>query len=586
MALDVNDRQEWINAIKANNVTRINVILDHLSSDNRIYLVNGPLQLRSNAKPTLSNIDNKYEILMKSTAIELAIAYSSRDVIEVLLNNGLDLTRTRDNCGTLVHYIIRLCDINPDVEEDLVDLYQWFIELVDQDAKLSLLSGENQQGLRPVELAAEYGFFKLVRAIFTTKDVYLIEEKEIGALRYQRFDITDYEGSEGRRSGKSPLAFMTFMNENCLGKPHIADLFSWMPLEQWYKMKTMPCWPLVLTWVMLRLSTIVSYYLLMGSSLENKVSVYNTSNTETVDEISWCDDDKDMTVGITFRTILIWYITIHSTLVICLDIFEITYISVYHQPYVLYRMCIQRRNTVVSLQFHRISQHVLSWIFLAGGLTVLLGLDSSYQTISELINVSAAIGYFSSLLYFLQVMPSIGHNIITIQRMLCDLFHFSILFIMCVLPFARYFFIFFANNSNEGCIEDFATVIDSLYSSFTIMLNMVNFSEFDVENKNIVRLAHFCFVFIVAILLVNFLIALMSNSASEISRNKLLVQKLERLQVAMVLEFRLGWLLKRYYDWMKRHSGLVVEKKVLLTNVEWITHTKKLHKMGKPDKRP
>ena len=579
----IDNLRQWINAIKTNDATSITNILDLLSDIEKSCILNDAVNLINGDKLSLRDIHQKYRILMQATTpMELALAYKARDVIKVFLDNSIDVTYVNADHGTLVHYMIHLCSINHEEEEDIAELYQWFIGLLSDGVKLKLLGAENKQGIKPIELATEYGLFKLFKSIMETKDVYMVEEEAIGVLTYQRFDITEYEGSEGSRSGKSPLAFITYMSENCLSKPGIADLFSWMPLEQWYQMKTAASWPLVCIWLLLRVGTIMSYYALMGSHMER--SALKDANISTIRSsltgLSWCDGDLDLTFSATSKTVLLWYVTIYSACVIILDMCELIYAVVLRRPYAIYQMCIHHHNTVVSIQFHRISQHILSWVFTAGGLPILLDLGPDYEIIAEVTNVGAAIGYFGSILYFLQLVPSIGHNVVTIQRMISDLFHFSILFFLCVSPFARYFVIFFANNSNEGCIDSFGSFTDSMYSSFTIMLNMVNFGEFDVANRNIIRIAHLCFVFIIAILLVNFLIALMSNSASEISQNKLLVQKLERLQVANILEFRLGWALRCYYMWMKNRRGMVVDNRVLLTNIQWTTsmNNKRRHK--------
>ena len=55
------------------------------------------------------------------------------------------------------------------------------------------------------------------------------------------------------------------------------------------------------------------------------------------------------------------------------------------------------------------------------------------------------------------------------------------------------------------------------------------------------------YVFVVAILLINFLIALMSNSVSEVAEHKDIVMVIQRLSVAWTLEMRLGWLLAPLY---------------------------------------
>ena len=69
--------------------------------------------------------------------------------------------------------------------------------------------------------------------------------------------------------------------------------------------------------------------------------------------------------------------------------------------------------------------------------------------------------------------------------------------------------------SNYLCIFFLAT-----YTVFTIMLNMVNLTTFNIHNQTILYLIHVGYIFIMAILMLNFLIALFSNSVSEVMAQK------------------------------------------------------------------
>ena len=56
---------------------------------------------------------------------------------------------------------------------------------------------------------------------------------------------------------------------------------------------------------------------------------------------------------------------------------------------------------------------------------------------------------------------------------------------------------------------------------------------------------HMLYVFMVAVVLVNFLIAVMATSAAEIEHQRTTLRMLNRLATAVLLERRLHWVLKR-----------------------------------------
>ena len=57
------------------------------------------------------------------------------------------------------------------------------------------------------------------------------------------------------------------------------------------------------------------------------------------------------------------------------------------------------------------------------------------------------------LMYFVQLLPSIGHFIITIQAILVESAPFSVVFILFLIPFKHTFQIIINTNSKIGCIN-------------------------------------------------------------------------------------------------------------------------------------
>ena len=84
------------------------------------------------------------------------------------------------------------------------------------------------------------------------------------------------------------------------------------------------------------------------------------------------------------------------------------------------------------------------------------------------------------------------------------------------------------------------------------MLNLVNLSKY--ENADLAIL-HVAYVIVVTILLINFLIALMSNSVAEVAENRSFVMLLQRLSAALLVERRVVAMkfLNRLIKWQQSH---------------------------------
>ena len=66
----------------------------------------------------------------------------------------------------------------------------------------------------------------------------------------------------------------------------------------------------------------------------------------------------------------------------------------------------------------------------------------------------------------------------------------------------------------------------------------------------------------VPILLVNFLIALMSNSVSDVAENRYLIMTLQRLSAALLVESRLEKIIPSIYQFQQRGRYVVQDGKV------------------------
>lgn len=105
----------------------------------------------------------------------------------------------------------------------------------------------------------------------------------------------------------------------------------------------------------------------------------------------------------------------------------------------------------------------------------------------------------------------------------------------------------------QGCTEEFRKPVTTFFTLFRMMLNMYDYTSLNIDNREICSLLHILYVLLIGILLVNFLIAIMTTSASQIEENEEVVLKINQLAVVAVLENRIYQFTKNflYKKWRK-----------------------------------
>ena len=90
-----------------------------------------------------------------------------------------------------------------------------------------------------------------------------------------------------------------------------------------------------------------------------------------------------------------------------------------------------------------------------------------------------------------------------------------------------------------------------MYSSFLTMLNMVDFTGYEAYIHLIMAL-HIFFVFMISILLINFLIAMFSTSYSDVAENQEVIFIVQSLSVIWTLDLRTVGPVRKLVDYFQR----------------------------------
>ena len=235
----------------------------------------------------------------------------------------------------------------------------------------------------------------------------------------------------------------------------------------------------------------------------------------------------------------------------------------------LSRLPKRRKNVVVLVKVYRLNQLVLMiCMFITLILRTVPDHSPALLTAKHILYAFVWTSSIWSILYFLQLIPFMGYFVITIQSMMVDVLRFFVLFLLILVPFA--FSFHRIARDDKQCSLQFMNIPISMYTTFTVMLNMVDFSTFPGHDFVASALIHLVFVFLVAILLVNFLIALFSQTVSNVTDHRETIIAIQEFAMSWTLEHRLSWLLMKCTFYRKRMEKIffVRDGRVYVTRVE------------------
>jgi hypothetical protein len=217
------------------------------------------------------------------------------------------------------------------------------------------------------------------------------------------------------------------------------------------------------------------------------------------------------------------------------------------------------RITLQGNQVYNIGHHLNAWTLLIFYLYFLFGSPIRGDLFRDFIVLPASFGLISSTVYFLHAIPHIGCHMTIINKLFVQLAYYDVLLLIMLIPFINIFSTYVNTNSKVGCIEDFRDIWYTAYTVIRIMLNMVDLTTYDVINPGYILVVHIFFVFTISILMVNFLIAIMTNTAGKLMEYQYVIDQINGIWMAAHAEANFGYVLQWYYR-KQRNKYLVHEE--------------------------
>ena len=468
----------------------------------------------------------------------LAAVCDSRRVMELLLEHGADLLQVNSNGNNMLHVLAALASTGTEKEEEeVISTARHIRNIVKPDIYSKLLLAENSDGLRPLELASHVGAFALFRFYFDTKGLYITREDDHALYKIQYFDITEY--ITGVRFYQSPLNSLLNVEKGRVTTKPVEETYLTDPMRSWIAGICSVNIPVVVTWAIFRIAYICLF-------LSCDVSVEGECSGNTT-----CDNQYAKSVSKGLNNI--WALLVVSVLIIVIDFVDfIRYILI--RPRWLNRIVYDKKRIGMTQLFYRVS-HFLA-VFMVAIMASVALVDYYRNRLSYDISgygvIAGVYGFVWSFLYFFQFLPKFGHYVMAVQRMLNDFINFAILFILFFLTYSVGFYKLL---STTHSLPEFETFYSSIYGTFRVMLNMVDFRTVSDDISTDVSALHITFTFMISILLMNFLIATLSSSYEHVMNYRKLFVHMQILSVSMIADGRFqtflpplrNYLLRRYF---------------------------------------
>lgn len=431
-------------------------------------------------------------------------------IIRILLHNHARMWLKNEHGDTVFHSLIKYADDYPEKMEHIKPtfkfLWKHFSEFCESRKKrkkymkiTDILFWENNSGLTPLELSAKLGVSEIFQILIDIKDVYYFTDTKDGLFDVREYDVTEFDRLIGylenlENEGKLPILEILF-DHRCSQHELFQILNIWLP-EYVLEKKWMAYKCTLLMWMIVHVLFMLVF---TASSITKSQIFFCSENNET---------SCDINVIILYIIAFIYFAT--GVIYLCLA-----------------GLCIKRLTERCSSKFgnprkfgsmrHNLDYIVCLLLIAIGALMecVLLPLKIHFDYYLAIALISG--WYF--MLYFSPLFKGLVSFTFMIRSgFLKDFVPFSAISMCFMSPFTSVMYMLFHGTDN---VEEFDNFLSSLFTMFNLGVGLDNI---DVLNKSrIPGLAYSIFVaftILSFIILFNALIAVMTNTFSDVHNNR------------------------------------------------------------------
>jgi hypothetical protein len=517
-----NWRLKLLRAIKRRDVQVVETLVMSAPGDIS-QLVNQPLTAATSSGSSVRYHD------MFSLPIVIAAIHGSEEILDIFYRKGADIFAVEAKGGNIVHALCWAAGYRSASESNICKIYARITDIADTNKNKSrLLHAMDKDGLRPVELASRLGTLMLLGAIFETTGVYrhLISESVIGVR--VKYDLSDYEttGPMCRRH-VTPLNFLRRILDTDIEKEGAMKALQHPCLHKWVRRKFRRYIPFLL------FSCFLNLLLVFGFTMSDEFG-----------------HDKSCNVKILYWNIhghyksAVFYSTMGLEIFWAMSLHFMFWRGTWKVHSAVGLKDLSRPKSMCSNGKQLVSMYIFLVFFSSRSVMVMVYLfivvcvpdwrdNEAIGTVMLFLRVSIQVQLWWCLLYYIQLLPGIGHLVIGAYRCLGVFTYFLLILAMFFIASAEGI----RSVASYYCLGNLGYYIDGYYSTFLMMLNMINPRDLTNHSPPVALiLMHVLIVFVIVILLLNFLIALLSEEVGKIEQCKHVIQTITRLNVCLELD--------------------------------------------------
>ena len=545
------ENSNWLTAVMENDVEAVRSQLAHSDEETIHLLLEGWLcdGLFMDCLPRSEVRSQK--IMSVHRLLGHAAVSGSCDVIVELHSAGMDMFQMDNKGNNVIHTLIIHANRNQECETMYLDVFNQIALLMTDTAFNRLLTTENSSVVKPLELAIYLQTFRLLNAILTAPGLYLRMQALWGTLTVDYFDVTEYEcDATCRPLINSPMFLLSYLRSGRLEDDYTTKVITRGLIRQWLNIRKNVYLPFIIFWAVLRLLCVILAF------FPAELSDPPSPNIRVCGTYIPTPQSAKYFAIITLSVLTILALAIDAYDTVKFNTIDMQWMKAYSPI---------KGQTLLQYSSYRVGEFVYNLCILILCLNKVSLYFWGHQLPvypAQVLFANAAIGGVWSLLFFVQLMPVIGTYVMATLHMLHSLFEFGAIILIFVLPFTFIFPKFISERTDGTCPEEFNGIISSMYSRFTVLLNMIDFRSFDAPSKESLWLLHVFYIVFVAILLLNFLIAIFSDSYTMVANHSEIISDIQWLSVMATVEFRIPSCMRFIVNRLKRRYYFCHENRI------------------------
>ena len=542
--------KSFLHYISQDNLSGMLSVLNCVESFHRQCLLNGRFRSADHIIKQPASVwecENLVQQLSVEYPLSVAIVYHSINCFKALVENGCDLFLQDYRGNSVVHLLVYVSVAKTD--NHAVEMYDFILSrLKTVRERRQLLSHRSDDGFLAMDLAAKHGCVKLFRAILYTEGNYRAVISQQGKIALNSFN---FGGDDS--SCMSFLWQLTWTEDTVKKLEAVKEILKIPVVSKMIYQRFYAALPYVCFWMLMRCMHGI-LFLIIDTMLFNLYHTHNCNSdgtlkanvstdmfySEWVANHFFSQTNGSLPANVMTASM---YSIMYAICTIVFDIAEIIYLmensKMINRSYVVKLW----REYLVNSNFYRTVMLLLAICTIAMSVTKLVSMSEHTEDTNELLVIISLLNRIFitfSIFYFIQLLPMIGFFVIGFQKMLAALARFALLQGGIIFVFStlfRHVHIYLCKPDIHSCIPS-----QSIYRTFLIMLNMVTVVEegrCSVVGEYCLMLLHILYVFVVAVMTINYLIAIMSSVYNIFAFQENSAVLLHRVHIFLTLERRL-----------------------------------------------